>query len=65
MSNNTTKNGDAFDRWRAEVDAEVSRRVGIGLDDLPDCPTANWFDEGLTPKQAARAAIANASDELE
>jgi len=69
MSSNTTtetaRTWGEFEGWRAQVDAEVSRRIGVGLDDLPDCPTADWFEEGMTVKQAARAAIAAASDELD
>lgn len=65
MNDTTTKRGRRFDDWRAQVDAEVSRRSGVGLDDLPDCPLADWFENGMTAKQAARAALANAADELD
>jgi hypothetical protein len=29
--------------------------------DLPDCPFADWFGDGVSPREAARLAIENAA----
>lgn len=49
-----------FEVWKAQVDAEVWRRAGVSLDDLPDVPTADWYEQGTKPATAARRAIAAA-----
>lgn len=48
-----------FDSWRAEVDREVAKRVGVGVDDLVDSPYHDWFDNGVSVKTAAARAIKN------
>lgn len=46
-----------FDEWAQAVDAFVSRKTGLSLLDLDDCPLADWFDSGKSAKAAAAAAI--------
>ena len=55
-----------FNDWMKEVDTCVSKSLGFGLGvyDLPDCPFYDWFDDGMTPKQAARKAIHIAKTEF-
>ena len=54
-----------FNRWMWEIDALVSKALGgLGVYDLPDCPFYDWFDDGMTPKQAARKAIHIAKTEF-
>ncbi len=48
-----------FEDWRNAVDREVSKQCGIGLDDLPDVPTRDWYDDGLSVTTAAKRAIKN------
>lgn len=50
--------------FMTQVNAILSDRLG-GLDsnDLPDCPTYDWFVDGVTPKSAATRIIRNAKSE--
>jgi hypothetical protein len=54
-----------FGEWMRLVDAAVWSRAGCSILDLPDCPFRDWYDEGLTPRDAAQRAIRNANDEDE
>jgi hypothetical protein len=49
-----------FEEWYKEVDRQVISLCMMSRDDLPDCCYADWYDEGATPKQAARRAIRSA-----
>ena len=46
-----------FPAWLAAVDAIITRKYGVSLDDLPDCNTADWHEDGYTPRQAAAMAV--------
>lgn len=46
-----------FEAWMVKVNKLVSDRVGLTTDDLPDCPYADWHQDGMTPKGAASKAI--------
>lgn len=50
----------SFREWMKEVNSEVEKRVGLGVDDLPDCPFSQWYEDGKTAKAAAAKAIKNA-----
>jgi hypothetical protein len=54
-----------LDSWMTDVDLACGAMLGLSVYDLPDCPYADWFEDGLTAKQAARRAIrsANGDDE--
>jgi hypothetical protein len=52
-----------FDQWMDKVDRLVTAALGLSVHDLPDCCYRDWYDEGLTPRQAARRAIRNANYE--
>jgi hypothetical protein len=52
-----------FPAWMRAVDAQVEALAGCNIYDLPDCRYRDWYDDGLTPYQAARRAIRNANDE--
>lgn len=60
MSTATDSTDLAFKRWEQDVDREVSKLVGLGLFDLPDCTTRDWFDDGVEVETAARWAIRSA-----
>ncbi len=51
-----------FDTWRASVDYWVVAQTGMYADDLPDCPYRDWYDDGISPKTAAKRAIRNAKE---
>ena len=46
-----------YAEFRAEVDRFVWQLVGMSIDDLPDVPLRDWYDDGDGPKAAARRAI--------
>jgi hypothetical protein len=48
-----------FEQWRVQVDGEVGRRVGLSVDDLEDVALADWYEDGMSAKVAARKAIAH------
>lgn len=50
-----------FEAYRAKVDAIISAQCGVGLDDLPDVNLMDWFEDGYSPRQSARKAIAYAN----
>ena len=52
----------SFEKWTARVNEIVVTKLGLGLDDLPDCPTADWYADGMTASQAAREAVAMARE---
>ncbi len=56
---------DTFKEWMAEVDEQVQVLACVSVYDLPDCLFRDWYDDELTPRQAARRAIRNATDEDE
>ena len=51
-----------FESWIKQVDAEISRRVGLGYLDLPDVDYGGMFEDRVSPKAAAARAIRNAMD---
>lgn len=43
-----------FEAWKNSVNAEVVRRIGVDVDDLPDlCNLAQWFQDNMEPVRAA------------
>jgi hypothetical protein len=46
-----------FEQWKQAVDDQCSRMTGLSVDDLPDCPYRDWYENGITPLSAARMAI--------
>lgn len=53
----------SFDQWLKEVDAAIKAKfMGLGMLDLPDCPYADWYEDGVTPKGAASRAIKRAKE---
>jgi hypothetical protein len=52
-----------FEAWMKEINGHVIRKTGVSVDDLPDCPFRDWYDDGVKPTGAASRAIRNAKDE--
>ena len=46
-------NADHFRDWLRLVDTELAKRCGLSHDDLADQPWRAWYDERMTPAQAA------------
>jgi hypothetical protein len=50
-----------FGAWMEAVDDAIQADCGASVHDLPDCPFADWFGDGVSPREAARLAIENAA----
>jgi hypothetical protein len=59
-----TRTSMTFAQWLSAVDAWLLARIGMVSADLPDCCYRDWFEDGVTPRQAASRALRNARDEL-
>lgn len=45
-----------FAVWMREVDAALVIICGLVTADLPDCTYRDWYDDGVSPKAAAKRA---------
>jgi hypothetical protein len=50
----------AFKKWMVEVDIAVATCAFVSAYDLPDQPYRDWFEDGMTPDEAAVAALKDA-----
>jgi len=48
-----------FKIWMQKVNAIVARH-GVSVEDLPDCPYADWYEDGMSPAAGAMHALRNA-----
>jgi hypothetical protein len=48
--------------WIKRVDAIVQSKLGLSIDDLPDCCTVDWHANDMSPARAAARAIRLAKD---
>ena len=46
-----------FAQWKVEVNAHVMARAGLFADDLPDVPYYDWFEDGISPHEAAEMVL--------
>jgi len=46
-----------FIEWIGDVDRVIRRRIGVSHSDIADQPWRDWFDAGLTAREAAVDAI--------
>ena len=51
----------SFEEWMAKADRAVGLK-GLSIYDLPDMDYRTMYDEGMSPKAAARKALRNAGD---
>lgn len=49
-----------FEMWMNEVDALLEETCGLSSSDLPDVAYYDMYDDGLSPRSAAREALENA-----
>lgn len=54
----------SFKDWLKKVDRYVERKAGMSLDDLPDVPARDWYDDGVSPQRAAAKAIKMANESI-
>lgn len=45
----------SFETWYAEVDSLCAGILGLGIDDLPDWTSRDFFDSEMTPEEALAA----------
>ena len=45
-----------------QVDNALSQGIGLSSSDLPDCNYMEWYEDGVSPKQAAKRALKNAKE---
>lgn len=46
-----------YDLWLEKVNAIIERETGLSLDDLADCSTRDWFEDGVSPIEAANLVL--------
>ena len=49
-----------FKQWMAEANGHVVKMAGVSIYELPDCTFRDWFDDGLSPQEAADQALEEA-----
>jgi hypothetical protein len=52
-------NRPTYDKWMAEVDDALVRKVGVSSADMPDICYRDLYDSGYSPEEAADEAIEN------
>jgi hypothetical protein len=50
-------NDSTFEEWMRYVDQEIGEVCGLGHRDLPDANYRDWFDDEMTPHEAALEAL--------
>ncbi len=48
-----------FEKWMAEVDDALVKKVGVASSDLPDVCYRDMYSQGVTAEEAADGAITN------
>jgi hypothetical protein len=48
---------NGYAKWIKMVDLWVQQLAGLSLFDLPDCCYADWYEDGIKAKAAAKKAI--------
>lgn len=52
----------SFEQWQKMVDQFVSAYCGLSFEDFPDCPYADWYENGVSAKTAAKRCIKRSAD---
>ena len=47
----------SFEAWMKAVDSHLLRLVGVESSDMSDVCYADWYEDGMSPSQAARRAM--------
>jgi hypothetical protein len=47
----------SFNTWMSKVDRKVSATAGLSVHDLSDQPFYEWWEEGMTPSEAASITL--------
>lgn len=46
-----------FEQWMKKVNQNISEVAGLSSDDLADQTYMDWFEDGMTPMEAAMEAL--------
>jgi hypothetical protein len=46
-----------FKAWLAEADLLCLRQTGVSIFDLADMPYDDWYEDGMSPKEAVRELL--------
>lgn len=53
-----------FQQWMKRVDQHVAAKIGLTTGDMPDlCFVHDWFDDGMSPQEAARELLETWAEE--
>ena len=52
-----------FDQWYKRCDMIVASVCGLGVDDLPDANWRDYYEDGMTPRDAVECADLDYWDE--
>lgn len=53
-----------FTQWMGRVDQKIGEQLGgMTHEDIPDCCYRDWYEDNMTPAQAAKQAVKEQSDE--
>jgi len=55
---------DAFGEWMGKVDAVLLNTVGVGASDLADAPYRDYYDDEMSPREAAQYVLEEWNDDL-
>lgn len=58
------RNQMTFEAWTAAVDASCWLTFGLSVHDLPDFPSCDWYEAGVTPNVAAKRAVKAAGSDM-
>lgn len=53
------KTEDQFKKWMKNVDGRIEELCGLSHRDLADQPFRDWFEDEVTPREAARRTLAD------
>ena len=46
-----------FEQWMRQVDDLTWQQAGCGTNDLPNASYRDWYEDGLSPDEAAERAV--------
>lgn len=53
-----------FKRWLSEVEALYFAKLGMGMDDGGDAPWYDYYNDGMSPKEAMAHALNDWQDDF-
>jgi len=47
----------SYEAWMRDVDDAVTANAGVSVHDLPDFPSRDYYDDGISPREAATLVL--------